>query len=720
MGSDEDKRKYPWNEEKRAWIFYLDKIKEDINKISGEVDGNVYLLDCETAKLSVWMKEENIFTAVGVSSLLEQIECARSGKIQNISRGTRILYKGIELHNAYMEHDTELLEYIDIKRELDREHIDISRYGFTVNGKHFFQERLYPKLLDVIRRVLDKIREQAKSADFVKRICIIADDLCTGIESAEEEGRTELSQKKQKQLISLVIGSAVLSYYAMRDEWDIMEGFDEKCKHGESVWEKLVIDLNNVLERHWKALDILADKSVLFNIKAINEKYADHLIRGERDSNIHFLKIFLPDAHWAILQKRKNQFDVWTSYLILLENMEDGKSPVLEKLISFPHTKKDDKLLEKWGEQICTSVEKIDLLNAYGMQVLLGWMQKTIPTVGLFSNQDGNIRVNVLYNRIFPSIYVNRNFRSLLLERMMEYAEKDNIQRFSTITWQKRERIGMDNLPFSIFFVKRGYMASYSYHKSIVPVDGNLLKLWGKILAKSSSSDALERFKTLCKHMDVVKCLNEIRKTGSKSIQDYWLSDSNGAGLNVSEEILSTVCDKIVKTSFRPRILVRELLSDKPERFQEWIRLYQLFAELQAREFLGIVSEEDDRMLEEIEENPEWESLCSAWIYFCFRPDELAEGAKEIEKSYDLYMQNPVIVQNEERMLKYMENHLRYTVRKELIRTELEQYREEWVGLAVSMERRPYLKMVDELLEAYGTMKQQLIAAYEKNRRDKK
>ena len=73
---------------------------------------------------------------------------------------------------------------------------------------------------------------------------------------------------------------------------------------------------------------------------------------------------------------------------------------------------------------MCSSIEKIEISNSYGIQILLEWMQKTIPTVGIFSNSDGNIRINVLCNRILPSVYMNQNFKTLIFQRIIEYARQ--------------------------------------------------------------------------------------------------------------------------------------------------------------------------------------------------------------------------------------------------------------------------------------------------------
>ena len=90
MGSVDSDR--PWREEKRSWIFYKDKIEEKIeqedgkkakrnpNIICDEVDGNMFLLDCDTARLSIWSREWQTFTDVGVSALIGQVDTASRRK----------------------------------------------------------------------------------------------------------------------------------------------------------------------------------------------------------------------------------------------------------------------------------------------------------------------------------------------------------------------------------------------------------------------------------------------------------------------------------------------------------------------------------------------------------------------------------------------------------------------------------------------------------------
>ncbi len=146
----------PWKNDKRSWIYYKDKIEEKIEQSNGEkvkrnpniiceeVDGNMFLLDCETARLSIWSREWETFTDVGVSALINQVEQNGAWDSREVFKETKIYYKGIELQNNYIVVDAGILEFIDIKGELERKYININRQGFTEEGQQFFEEQLPP------------------------------------------------------------------------------------------------------------------------------------------------------------------------------------------------------------------------------------------------------------------------------------------------------------------------------------------------------------------------------------------------------------------------------------------------------------------------------------------------------------------------------------------------------------------------------------------------
>lgn len=150
----------PWKEQQRSWILFKDDIKKNPDIISGEIGGNSYFLDCESGRLSIWSEKWETFTDVGVSRLIRQERISMEGHVIPREKGVHIFYKGIELQKKYEEKDTELIEFIDIKKELKGNLINLSRGGFTSEGECFFETELYPGLLDAIQTVLRHIEQQ--------------------------------------------------------------------------------------------------------------------------------------------------------------------------------------------------------------------------------------------------------------------------------------------------------------------------------------------------------------------------------------------------------------------------------------------------------------------------------------------------------------------------------------------------------------------------------
>lgn len=712
---------HPWLRDKRAWIFYLDKIEKNENMICGRVDGNVYFMDCETARLSMWIKKWNVFTEFGVGDLLHQVNDAGNRKKKKVFRGTRILYKGIEIQKLYNEYDTELLEYIDIKRELSREHINISRNGFTESGEQYFKETIYPDLLENVKKILAEMRKQAEKLEkeekdsFINKIYSIAKSLCIDLQGLDDARKLDgpEGQEKQEKLIELIVTSSILAYYATRDTWDIMEALNGYKKNDMSIWQKLLDKLDGLLHNYKEVTRHLAEKTVLFQIKAITERNSEYIFRGERneyDSVINILTIFLSKKHYAIVQKRDNSFSPWTAGLILLEDKEDKIHTYFELLITLPHTVDAEVEIEEWGNQLCQDKNAIqwdDILEKsdYSMQVFFNWMLKTIPTIAMFSSEDGNTRVNVLSNRIFPSIYMNQNFKMLLVQRIIERAQDDNIQRFSTIAWQGQEKLIFEKLPYSIYFVKRGYLSEYSYHKSIVPFDGQLLCAWGDILKKAETATALQQIKRLCGDMDIIRYLNDYWKNDNANklhIATYLRKERSSAVLNISSEFMSIVMARIIENGFKCDMDAEELLQDNATRTENWHEMYETMAEIQAREYMKLHDESIDReLVNRLQKNLELESLCCAWMYCCLYKESLLDREIESLKAYEMHISNPVYLDKENKMMDYMYEHCVYSINKNTIKEYIETYKREWLTLVINKEKKGKTQCIEELLSKY-------------------
>ena len=71
-----------------------------------------------------------------------------------------------------------------------------------------------------------------------------------------------------------------------------------------------------------------------------------------------------------------------------------------------------------------------------------------------------------------------------------------------------------------------------------------------------------------------IKCLNDIQRRDAGSIKEYWQSDRGSVALNISQEILDTVYNKIVEKNFEPDFSIKDLLSDKDNQFSKWQDIY--------------------------------------------------------------------------------------------------------------------------------------------------
>ncbi|MBD5456777.1 MAG: hypothetical protein HDR23_10015 [Lachnospiraceae bacterium] len=713
----------PWLEDKRSWVFYIADIKKNENMVYGETGDSVFVLDCTTAHLLIWSKKWEVFTEVGISNLLKRVSSIWSESNKAALEGTRVFYKGIELRNRCLADDTELLEYIDIKGGLDRKHININRNGFTEEGERFFEEKLYPGLLEVIQKVLKELGRNASKTGFGFKINNVVKNMCNEI-IADNLVDEEQKIAKRQDLISLIGNVAVLAYLAMRDEWNIWEKLQREHLQNKA-WRDLLKNLDETLHdaKNRQLIQELGTMTALFNIETYTSKHRLKVGRGERnqkENDVNFLKIFLQDNHWAILQWRRNQHSTWVSYLISLEKEVE----LFQKLISIPQSEKDENELERWGINLCNLSNTIqpdgepEMMLDYKQQVLLKWMLKNIPTIGLFCNEQGNVRVNVLSGRIYPSIYMNKNFKCLILERMMEKAKEDNIQRFSTMTWQGRESISCNQLPFAVYFIKRGYLSDYSYHKSIIPLEGSLLSRWKQALDDLVNSELTQKVDRLLEDMNIVGCLQrfqqEEREDGYEEVREYLRESETNAILEISTMFFDVILKEIVEHKFERPNSIEELLELNEERSVKWRKVYYIVAKIYVLGMKDKLDENESKKLrKELWEDDGIDSLCSAWLYCCLFRDGIVHGRSAIRKQYkDYYVDfQDEITNKKDKIAEYI-SKVGYCTDLDTIKANIAEYEDELLDLATELEMRQIKKYLDENTRSYKFFTQKLMEEY--------
>lgn len=712
-----------WKTDKRSWIFYREEIKKNSYIVQGEVEGNNFIFDCETGRLSIWSGQWESFIEVGVSSLIEAVDAGNERNGVASKTKIHIFYKGIEFDKRSVKKDFVILESIDIKGELRREYVNINRGTFTAKGEIFFEEELYPGLLDVVRKVLRYLarnttigEKQIESEDgcqkknFVEIIPNIVEKKCKQIVEIKKKRKTESLELNEilRELLTLTVVISVLAYYAMLDEWHVSEKLHRENNKSNAIWGKLVERVDAVLAESENEIVLkeLADLTKFFRIKVYGEDYKQ-LYNRNVDAVLNFrnrfTQFFLPNNHWAIMQVRKNKFSSWTSYPILLNNDNDNDN--YSKLVSFPHSEDDEKVLKEWGDKLCEAVKQFDDKEDSSQQVLVNWLLKNIPTVAMFSDKTGNIRVNVLANRIYPSTFMNDNFKYLLLERILETAKDSRIQRFSTITWQGYESQACVYLPYNVYFVKRGYFSSYAYYKTIIPFDANILKLFADIIFNSSKEqlaiiEVLER-------LDVTNCLKQSMSTATSIDVRNTLQKAKED--NSMWSIVATISEAIgwgiEEMEYKPTKEFEELLEinnafEAKNSVSLWARGYIYILEMQL-ETEGKGQNTRVELLSRLKQEQSFECLCNIWMYVILRMDTIIKSKSKINKIYEESIKVDILYQAKiRRLCEYLGDKVPYGFEPEEVRMQIKKFEEELLRLFCDMEYSSVFLGVEKLKRA--------------------
>lgn len=501
-----------------------DKGKNEI--VVEKTKNAIALLDCRDGNLYYWDNKLYTFCLINVSNFMLQVRQSAISlqlRYKKISPNVKIYYKGFLLEERELPGiGNELFQFIDIKGKLEREYVSLSRKGFTEKGKEHFLQEIYEPLLESVLKILKTMSKQHSD---VVRNCVrsslndkasIFKELTKKIErwkSGDEQilGVADQNEwlaefiKKRNQLREMFEENAIfiimLGFFAQKDIFEpLAEIACEKNKDKDSCWVKVVEyvqkscgqrksikDEDEYVERFE---DPTLESSILFHIEhrpQIDlEREPNQEMRGS--GWITFPDIFSHENQFMVVSKRENRSAGWKQYLTPIQSVgDDGKkSGIIQCLKKFSvmasnsdeKKEMESKILQMGNTALAFAGEYgKDTLGGNGamnpgeylQQYLLKWLLRYIPTVALFMSEDGNTRVNIIHGKTLPFVYMNMFTKKLILQRILEEANKYDIQRFSIPAWQGLENLSCTKLPYSHFFVKRGYMAEESYSKVIFP-----------------------------------------------------------------------------------------------------------------------------------------------------------------------------------------------------------------------------------------------------------
>lgn len=677
-----------------AWVFR--KRAEQDDYYYGETEFASYAFEYETARLYVWAKDINVFCALSGYNLIQSVEDFQNNK-RSGKAGIAIYYKGIELQHQRMEDEIEIFEYIDIKGTLQRSFININRRGFTTEGEKFFAEQIYIKLLECVQEILQSMNKEKKAlAKFLSKI-----RTKIVLSSGLKEGNNKICPKSEishfaEQLVSL----SFLSHLATKDINDEMSQFGNSCKREICEWQEIIEKVCQEIHssKCFTILKSLKESSILFDIEGFRE-----VNKQIQPITFTILDLFYYKNHYGILQIKDKRTGSWMNYIVMIE--EDFYL-LFEKRMLADFAKLENKEIEEeidaWSERLLDNFAKdINVIGQYDktyeQQFWINWLLKNIPVIGVFSTKDGNSRFNILAAKSFPYMYTNKYHKLLVFERIINIAEEKNINRFSTYAWQGWQYLGLEELPFSCFFVKRGYFSKLSLFKVIVPLEGKELRL---IKEKINNVNQLEIVKNAEMLMDMLdfkvyfknllckktENINEIRiiKKAKQMGSDELLTSR---ALLVHEffydllrimEVDENLMAELQKDYFAKLVLKKE----------EWYNCYLKITEMYFNILDGKIPEEE---IENLKESEIMRFILAGW--------KLVQGSMlnqitsylEIEKLKNDYIErcdkDPFLKRKNKRMVDYIVQYGRYPVNEQQVENCVNAFTIELYELAEEIEK---------------------------------
>lgn len=524
-----------------------------------KTDNAIALLDCRDGHLYYWDNHLCSFCLINMSNflLLERQQIENSDRqCEKNSPDVKIYYKGILLEERELPGiGNELLQCIDIKGKLEREYVSLSRKGFTEKGKEYFLQKIYAPLLDSVLKML-KIMNK-KHPEMIKNGIKISlnekvsvfntltqkmkrwksgDEQISG-KADQDEWLAKFAEKRNRLLVMLkenIISITMLAFFAQKDTFEPLVEIgcgnkeDEHC-----CWARIVqyaqmccgqqksTDLTDQIER---LNDPELENSILFHIEHRPQiDLSERLNQGGKGSDwITFPDVFSHDNHFMVISKRENRSAGLKQYLTpIWSSGNPGKNPdiiqCLKKYSVMANDSDEKRNLEFRIQQM--GKRALALADGYGkstsgmnggmnpgeylQQYFLKWLLRYIPTVAMFMSDDGNTRINIIHGKTFPFVYMDLSTKRMILQRILEDANHYDIQRFSIPAWQGLENLSCRELPYSHYFVKRGYMAKESYSKVIFPFSKDELNEIDSQIHSDKAQQTIQQLRMLKKFLNV-------------------------------------------------------------------------------------------------------------------------------------------------------------------------------------------------------------------------
>lgn len=468
-----------------------------------------------------------------MSKYYSKLQETKTSVNETPDEGIKIYYKGVYIVRSEglqetfddnnFNRDANLIEYIDFKDTLETGYLQLNRNGFTEKGIDYLNQ-VYHDLLRLFRRALryfstgdDSLREIKanrsneekkakpevnkiideiegwmpekssdytngnKSIDIRKYICkargYTLNNICNN--QIKKEWK-DLSERQREYIIS-VTALAYFSKLKKRDNY--VQNIDDT----EKTWDSVVDEAKKFvyIMKHATLNGVALSenqniwlRSKLFNLE-IYQTGAWNIMNRPSES-LSILDLVHSSNKLAIRSIKEANNSTWTKQLILLRN---GEQEILKDAIqklrvsngSREVQESIDRIEKKYYDHLyIVDPEFATSQNSKKEQAILSWILDNVPTMAVFSNEEGTVKINVLDNEMNGSVYLNRNMKTSTLERLLNIWRSNDrkIKRFSIDTWSGYHKLAVPIKDGRIHHVKKGRISNILNSKMIIPLTG--------------------------------------------------------------------------------------------------------------------------------------------------------------------------------------------------------------------------------------------------------
>lgn len=467
-----------------AWNYDLKKN----SNVYQESNGNNYRLDSKRGKLYIWNQQYSTHACVGIGRILQMRDNINlPDETSKKKEGVEIYYKGILMTTTEFKEDANLIEYMDIKDTIERKDLKLNRNGFSKRGYDYL-EIVYREVIKTAREALRYYGKEGKSG---------VDQIEANVKHLMDELSKKEDEQVEDQLDQLILSAAGLVYFGMINQES--ESCCSKDSSTDDRWQKLLEMI--IAKKTWKKMDSKR-KSSLYNISV--EKILDNNKDDGNDRLKSTIFEIIDKNNKFMIVSRRNKDHYWSRYLVRADGCHDKIKNMIRKLRSEDSAEERRGLMMQIREAI-RGYETVpsDHENLYDytewrkQQLILKWLLENIPTMAVFSSEDGNVRINMLDVDVCGSIYFDMEMKRMLLERIREKSKQAS--RFTVPVISGFSILGLKEPRESTMSVKRGKLSKIGYDEMYFPLTGqeleaemeNTTKLYKKLKERIDNANKL-------------------------------------------------------------------------------------------------------------------------------------------------------------------------------------------------------------------------------------